>query len=252
MNNAIASKNPTVNLIPLGSAVVIRGQRAWSRIKATAAEQRQLWRDIGEALRYGRALHKADRAFAQWVKDNGFDDIKPNVRTDSMWLAENWAEVHNGCDPDCTHPTRIRAEVRTAQADTPPSPELTIEAPTRLTASIEQVAPVAAKVNKLAAMAERGEGQEQKTAQKYLAKKAKEMGMEPEELVSLSRKLEPKAGIAPGLQPVLEENIKTLSEIVAELVSFVRSTQEGGAGDTPISKEFAISLVVSTFNRLEA
>jgi len=66
-----------------------------------------------------------------------------------MWLAENWAEVSHGVSPDLSHPRRIREEHRAAQADTPPSPELAFTAPSRLTASIEQVAPVASKINKL-------------------------------------------------------------------------------------------------------
>lgn len=103
---------------------------AWSSIKSTAAEQRQLWRDIDEALRYGRSLHRADRA-------------------DAMWLAENWNEVQNSIAPDLCHPHRIRSAFSAVQADTPPAPELTIESPSRLTASIEQVASQAAKLNKL-------------------------------------------------------------------------------------------------------
>lgn len=70
-------------------------------------------------------------------------------RADAMWLAENWSEVSHGVSPDLSHPRRIREEHRAAQADTPPAPELTIEAPARLTASIEQVAPQAHRINKL-------------------------------------------------------------------------------------------------------
>lgn len=235
------------NLIPLREAVVIRGQRAWTRIKATAAEQRQLWKEIGEALRYGRALHKADRAFAQWVKVNGFDDMARQVRADAMWLAENWTEVSDGLTPDLSNPQVIRKWFNEQAKDTPPAPELTIEAPTRLTASIEQVAPVAAKVNKLAAMAERGGGQEQKTAQKYLAKKAKDMGMEPEELVTLSRKLEPAREVPASAQPVLENTIKEALEIAVDLADFIQSTQTI-QGATALSREFAISLVIKALD----
>lgn len=239
----------TASILPLAHATVLRGQRAWTRIKSTAAEQRQLWRDIGEALRYGRSLHKADRAFSQWVNENGFGDIKPKTRSDAMWLAAGWSGIIPDLPAELTHPEGIRKWFNETQADTPPAPELTIEAPSRLTASIEQVAPVAHKVNKLAAMAERGEGQEKATAQKYLDKKAKEMGMETEELVNLSKKLEPAREVPPTMQPVLEENLKVLAEIVAELVDFVTSTQEGGTGDTPITKEFAISVILNTFKR---
>lgn len=135
--------SPSSTPVPLQHAVVLRGQRAWAHIKATAAEQRQLWRDIGEALRYGRSLHKADRAFAQWVKEHGFDDIRAQVRSDAMWMAENWAEVYTACNPDISHPVNVRSWFNEQAKDTPPAPELAIESPARLTASIEQVAPVA-------------------------------------------------------------------------------------------------------------
>lgn len=40
----------TNQVTTLLSARILRGQRAWAKIKATAAEQRQLWREVGEAL----------------------------------------------------------------------------------------------------------------------------------------------------------------------------------------------------------
>lgn len=119
---------------------------------------------MGEALAFGRALHKADRDFGAWCNAEGFGDIDRRCRADAMWLAS----VSNDWTPTSSHPTAIRAEFNAQQPDTPPSPSLTIEAPTRLTASIEQVAPQAKRINKLVSMAERGEGQERETAQKYL------------------------------------------------------------------------------------
>lgn len=234
-------------LTPLQSTIVLRGQRAWAHIKATAAEQRVSWRLIGEALRYGRSLHKADRAFAQWVKDHGFDDMDRRVRADAMWLAENWAEVSKSWTPDATHPTHIKAVYTKAAEDTPPSPELAIEAPSRLTASIEQVAPQAHRINKLASMAERGEGQEQKTAQKYLAKKAREMGMETEELVTLSRKLEPAREIPASAQDVLEATMKDALEIAVDLADYIKGTQTV-EGATPLSREFTLALVIKALD----
>ena len=55
--------------------LLIHGSRAWSRIKATAAEQRELWRDVGEALLVGRRMHKSNQAFSQWLKETGFAEI---------------------------------------------------------------------------------------------------------------------------------------------------------------------------------
>lgn len=65
-------------LIPLQQAVVIRGQRVWGKIKATAAEQRQLWREVGEALSYGRALHLSNPKFgADAWRGPGWDSLRP-------------------------------------------------------------------------------------------------------------------------------------------------------------------------------
>lgn len=88
------------------NAIVARGQRAWGRIKATAAEQRELWREVGEALLVGRRLHKADQKFSQRCKDNGFGDMHRKARANAMW----WAEVGRDVTPpvDLTHPTNIR------------------------------------------------------------------------------------------------------------------------------------------------
>ncbi len=235
------------SVIPLTQAIVIRGQHAWTRIKATAAEQRQLWRDIGEALRYGRSLHKADRAFAAWVNENGFGDLDRKDRADAMWMAEHWAEVSNLPTLGLTHPHALRAAYREAQADTPPAPELAFEAPKRLAASIEQVAPVAHKINKLASMAERGEGQEKATAQKYLDKKAKEMGMETDELVTLSKKLEPARTVPANSMDILEDTMKDALEIAVELADYIRGTQTT-TGATPLSREFTLALVIKALD----
>jgi len=243
--------NTQSNIISLQEAVVIRGQRAWTFIKKSAADQRQAWREVGEALAYGRALHKADRAFSQWIKEQGFDDIPRGTRADAMWLAQHWCEVSNDSTPDITHPHALRAAFNEAQADQPPAPDLTIETPSRLTASIEQVAPQAKRINRLAAMAEMGEGQEQLTAKKYLDKKAKEFGMEANELASLSKKLDPTIGVPANMKPVLDSNLQTLAEIVSELVGFVQSTRNSTTCSTPLSNELAISFVLSAFTRLE-
>lgn len=81
-----------------------------------------------------------------------------------MWFAGMWTEVSDGRTPDLANPQSIRKWFSEQTKDTPPSPELTIETPSRLTASIEVVAPIAAKVNKLVSMAQRGEGQEKAAA----------------------------------------------------------------------------------------
>jgi hypothetical protein len=80
----------------------------------------------------------------------------------------------------------VRRWTRKQQEETPPTPEVdlsTSPAP-RQRISIE----TAKKVNKLASMAECGEGQEQQTAKKYLKKQAEKFGMEPEQLTELAAK----------------------------------------------------------------
>lgn len=239
-------------LIPHTDSIVVRGISAWSRIKTTAAEQRQLWREVGEALLVGRAQNPSNQAFGLWCEDKGFD-MDARVRSDAMWLAQNWESCSIEWKTGDTHPSNIRTEFK--KADIPaPAPDLDLSAAFSVPeafAHIEKVLPVAKTVNKLSAMAERGEGQEKVTAQKYLAKKAKDIGMEPEALSCLAKKLDPAAGVPASGEPVLEENLKTLAGIVGELVAFVKSTNEGLSGDTPISREFAVGLVLAAFNRLE-
>ncbi|MFN7041990.1 MAG: KilA-N domain-containing protein [Acidovorax temperans] len=92
-------------VVTLTDAHVARGQAAWSRIKATAAEQRELWRDVGEALLVGRRMHKADQKFSQWCKEMGFGDMDRRVRADAMWFATSGVQR---LDTSESHPTRIR------------------------------------------------------------------------------------------------------------------------------------------------
>lgn len=128
--------------------MVLRGQRAWSRIKTTAAEQRQLWREVGEALLELRAQHSSNQAFGARCLEEGFDMARAD-RADSMWLAENWTSLSHG-DTTLTHPRRIREEYRDLQASKPPAPELDLSAPADPSlARIAAVMPVAAKVRKL-------------------------------------------------------------------------------------------------------
>ncbi|WP_124673460.1 hypothetical protein [Burkholderia cepacia] len=131
--------------IPLTSAVVLRGQRAWGRIKATAAEQRQLWKEVGEALMVGRKLHSSDKLFGQWCAEHGFD-MHRSDRADAMWLAESWALLSEA-PTEASHPNWLRRWHRAQAAETPPAPEVDLSsspAP-RARLTIE----TAKKVNKL-------------------------------------------------------------------------------------------------------
>jgi hypothetical protein len=97
------------NVMTMTDAVVARGQRAWGRIKATAAEQRQLWKDIGEALLVGRKLHKSNQGFSQWCKEMGFDDMKPRYRSAAQWLAQNWESVRS-ITPNTSDPIQLQKD----------------------------------------------------------------------------------------------------------------------------------------------
>ncbi|WP_155768260.1 hypothetical protein [Burkholderia vietnamiensis] len=74
--------------------------RAWNKIKATAAEQRQLWRDIGLALLVGKRSNPSPKLYGQWIKANGFDDISAAARTDAIWLASTQQRLLNNA-PAC-------------------------------------------------------------------------------------------------------------------------------------------------------
>jgi hypothetical protein len=95
MKNKHAGKSlAETALTNLTDAQVARGQAAWSRIKATAAEQRELWRDVGAALLVGRKLHPSNQKFSQWCKEHCFDMAAP-VRSDAIWFAESYTACKN-------------------------------------------------------------------------------------------------------------------------------------------------------------
>lgn len=167
------------------NAIIIRGRRAWGTLKATAAEQRGLWLEVGEALAYGKLKENREvgQKFSEWVQE-GFPGLLMRDAADAQWFAENSGAVPVSCT--LTHPHRIRQEFNEQAVVTPPTPELSLEAPTRLTAYIAQVAQQAKTINKLASMADRGIGQEKATAQRYLDKKAQGFGMGTAELTALS------------------------------------------------------------------
>ena len=100
-----------------------RGVRAWSRIKSTAAEQRQLWREVGAALNVGRTENISNKAFGDWCKAEGFGDIDPTTRSNAMWMARS-TSVLNGVQDDLTHPTHIRQACRDAQPAPAPAPDV--------------------------------------------------------------------------------------------------------------------------------
>lgn len=80
----VADKVMHTLLIPRTSAAVAGGQRGRGRIKATAAEQRQIWKEVGEALLVGHKENASNQAFGKWCTEMGFD-MDARVRSDAMW-----------------------------------------------------------------------------------------------------------------------------------------------------------------------
>lgn len=106
-----------VTVIDISAGVIAKGQRAWTKIKATAEEQRVLWLEVGTALMAGKI--KENRAkgqlFSEWVQEKGFD-MGVKTRADAIWLAENFAAATKNVEPGLTHPQRIRAAYEELQA----------------------------------------------------------------------------------------------------------------------------------------
>lgn len=165
-------------LIPLTDAVVLRGARAWQRIKSTAAEQRQLWREVGEALNYGRALHPSNQAFGHWCVQQGFD-MDPRTRSDAMWFSASYDDPKTSL----THPTAIRKAHRASQADAKQPEELRQVQP-QPTVRLEQRD--AERVIKTIQRAEsKDEGWD--TAQRHLEALARKHGLNTEALAEAAK-----------------------------------------------------------------
>jgi len=76
-----------------------------------------------------------------------------NDAADAIWLAEDFTIRVKNVAPGISHPKGIRAAFNEQQqAPQAPAPDLALESPAKLTASIEQVAPQAKRINKLSAM----------------------------------------------------------------------------------------------------
>jgi hypothetical protein len=160
-------------------AVVARGQRAWSKIETTAAEQRQLWREVGEALAYGRLGNPANQKFGHWCKDMGFD-MDFRVRNDAMWLAGQGNSVLQSLDNGLTHPTAIRQYIKKQEASSALPEDLKdVSITTRAVPTMDDR--TAEKVGKLVRRAaSNDEGSE--IAKRHLESVAKTHGVSSEDL----------------------------------------------------------------------
>jgi hypothetical protein len=102
------------------------GRQPWGRIKTNGKMMREDWRLVGEALLVGRrkfttadgGLYK--KGFGQWCRESGFGDIDQRVRTDAMWLAQEWEATQQLLvgRPGLCYPPNIRELYRELTADT--------------------------------------------------------------------------------------------------------------------------------------
>jgi hypothetical protein len=97
-------------------AGIKKGQQAWSQIKATAAEQRVLWLEVGVALMYGKQKeNRADgQKFSEWVQGK-FPGLHMAHAADVLWFAENSNSVLE-IPEHLSHPQSIRQWHRDQQA----------------------------------------------------------------------------------------------------------------------------------------
>lgn len=112
----------THHTLPVGP-MRLRGQRAWGRIKATAAEQRQLWKEVGEALMVGKCATASPRQYGGWIKEHGFSDVPERYRSAAVWLAEHW-ELTRSITPSVSDPIELQRLFREQASETPPAPEV--------------------------------------------------------------------------------------------------------------------------------
>ncbi|WP_321852630.1 hypothetical protein [Burkholderia diffusa] len=177
-------------------AVIAKGIRAWSRIKSTVAEQRQLWREVGEALLVGRRLFPSNNKFGAWCVEKGFD-MDRRYRAAAMWVAENWQAVvrntDNASDPiqlQKDHAAATESAVLGDKALDTPEPSVNLQA----------VAQQARKINALANSAAAGD----ETAKRHLDKKSKDFGGSVEEVVKTARAVAPELTVPADALKTLE------------------------------------------------
>ncbi len=164
-------------LINMQDSVITQGQRAWTRIKTTAAEQRELWRLVGQALSVGRRSNPSNQGFSKWCQEMGFDMDAP-TRSDAMW----WASYDDPktAPSETSHPTTLRKWYRENQLiSTLPEDLQTAEIETKVVPTMD--ARAAEKVGKLARRAaSNDEGSD--VAQRHLDALAKKHGVSSDDL----------------------------------------------------------------------
>lgn len=129
------------------------GQLAWNRIKATAAEQRTLWLEVGEALMYGKMKENREGLkFSEWVREK-FPGLTPRYASAAIWVSENSAYYAESLDgvSDPIEAQRMSAEKQATQS-LPEDLQAVTPAPT-----LRLPKEASVKVNKLAHRASTGD-----------------------------------------------------------------------------------------------
>lgn len=223
-------------VVPMTDAIVARGQRAWGRIKATAAEQRELWREVGEALLVGRRLHKSNQAFGQWCKEMGFDMAAP-VRSDAMWFAESYTACNTAPD-DMSHPTHLRQWYR-EQKTTSLLPADLAEVEAEKVETIELDQRSAERVAKVINRA-KGSDEGAEIAKRHVEALAKKHNTTPEKLEEATAAAAPTTffQFSPDL-------IESLDEMRRGLIEDAHAMKEAG-----VSKEAIVAIYTNVINQI--
>ena len=121
----------TATVFDISAGVVAKGQRAWTKIKATAEEQRVLWLEVGTALMAGKI--KENRAkgqlFSEWVQEK-FPGLGKDNTSSAIWFASEFSGLPKNIPADKYSPDEIRRwfNEQQAPANLPSdAPEVTIE-----------------------------------------------------------------------------------------------------------------------------
>lgn len=229
-------------LVNLDESRITRGQLAWSRIKATAAEQRELWRQVGEALLVGKEQNPSNQGFGKWCDEYGFgvdDGMGASLRSDVMWMTYNWGLLSMALkEASCriskmalTNPRDIRTWFRDyiREADLPESlQDLPIEAKPSVTLDQRSAEKLAKVINR----AQSGdEGSE--TAKRHVESIAKKHGVSSEVLKEVVAETAPEAFYQFSMQ-----QLELLTEIEENVLATVIEMEAAGCTREAIASVF--------------
>jgi hypothetical protein len=181
----------TLAIFGISARVVIEGQKAWIRIKATAKEQRALWLAVGAALRDGKLKeNRADgQLFSEWVQEK-FPGLHMAHAADVLWFAENSNSVLE-IPEHLSHPQSIRQWHRDQQAILENSDPVLREGPV----PTKRVSVATAIGRRVAALYHRRKTGDEGSpiAARHLTAYAKQHGVTEEELIVAAQESAPDA-----------------------------------------------------------